>query len=245
MKVLKFLAVVSVLATSAFAQQDPGLFVTLGGGYAKLSVDDLSLQTNYGETLGTRDGDDTVGFLRAEIGYRFDSRWDLSLGYADYGQAELHMAFPKYPGIASILPLPEYSRNVMQYEVSRLTLIPSYTHSFGDKLSLRARVGITYDQTKSHFETTYYAYLSGPPSGTFSKTFPEVKKSTWSYLLSLGAEYAITAQLSVGVTIAYAPLDLKPASEEIFGVANGVARPDREKVDVSAVEGAVVFTWRQ
>ena len=245
MKVLKPLAVVSVLAASAFAQQDHGLFVNVGGGYAKLSVDDLSMQTGYGETLHTRDGDDTVGFLRGELGYRFNDRWDLALGYSDYGTGEVHVSFPKYPGIVSVLPLPDYSRNVMKYETTRIALIPSYTHALTEKLSLRARAGVTYDETKAHFETTYYAVFSGPPPGTFSKTFPEAKDSTWNYLLSIGAEYAITPRLSLGLTVTYAPFTMKVPGEEIFGVGNPAARPSSENVDVDSIEGAIVFTWRQ
>jgi Outer membrane protein beta-barrel domain len=245
MKALKPLAVVSVLSASAFAQQDNGLFVSAGGGYAKLSADDFVMVTGYGETLRTTDTGDTVGFLRGELGYRFNPTWDVALAYTDYGTGEVHMSFPKYPGIASILPFPDYSKNVMTYEATRIALIPSYTHALGEKLSLRARAGVTYDDTKAHFETTYYAVFSGRPSETFSESFPEAKDSRWSYLLSIGADYAITPRLSIGITVTYAPFTMKTANEQIFGVGNGTARPSDETLDVESVEGAIVFTWRQ
>jgi opacity protein-like surface antigen len=244
MKVLKPLAVVSVLATAAFAQQDHGLFVSAGGGYAKLSVDDFTQVTSYGETLRTTDGDDTVGFVRGELGYRFNPRWDLALGYTDYGTGEVQVSYPGYPNILSILPMPAYSKNVMKYDATRIALIPSYRHALGEKLSLRVRAGVTYDETNAHFETTYYQVFSGPPPGTFSKTFSEEKNESWNYLLSIGAEYAITRHLSIGVTATYAPFEMKVASEQIAGVGNGTTRPSPEIVDVNALEAAVVLTWR-
>src|SRR6185312_11500207 len=157
MKVLKPLAVVSVLAASAFAQQDTGLFVTAGGGYAKFSVESFSQTTSYGETLAATDRDDGVAFVQGELGYRFNANWDLSLGYTDYGTAEARVSFPTYPNIISILPMPAYSQNVMEYDATRISLIPSYRYTLSEKFSLRARGGVTYSSTKAHFETTYYA----------------------------------------------------------------------------------------
>jgi len=244
MKVLKHLAAVSVLVSTAFAQQDHGLFVSASGGYAKLSVDDFTQVTSYGETLRTTDGDDTVGFVRGELGYRLNPRWDLALGYTDYGTAEVQVSYPKYPGIFSILPLPDYSRNVMKYDATRIALIPSYRFELGDKISLRVRAGVTYDETKAHFETTYYQVFSGPPPGTFSKTFSETKNKSWNYLLSVGGEYAITPHLSIGITATYAPFKMKVASEQIAGIGAGTTRPSPEVVDVNALEGAFVLTWR-
>jgi hypothetical protein len=245
MKVLKLLAAVSVLAAPAFAQEDRGLFVNVGGGYAKLGADDFSMVTGYGETLRTTDTGDSVGFLRGELGYRFNPNWDLMLGYSDYGEAEVHVSFPRYPGIVSIIPLPDYSRNVIKYETSRIALIPSYHHALGEKLSLHARAGVTHDETRAHFETTYHAYFSGRPDGIFSETFPEAKKKSWSYLLTIGAEYVFTPRLSVGITATYAPFKMKVPVEEIFGLGNGSTRPSSETVDVDSIEGAIVLTWRQ
>jgi hypothetical protein len=37
---------------------------------------------------------------------------------------------------------------------------------------------------------------------------------------------------------------MKVANEQIAGVGNGATRPSPEAVDVNAVEGAIVLTWR-
>ena len=51
MKALRLLAVVSVLATSAFAQK-PGFFVSAGGGLAKMDVGEFVVYNPYTSTLG-------------------------------------------------------------------------------------------------------------------------------------------------------------------------------------------------
>lgn len=243
MKVLKPLAAVSVLATSAFAQTG-GLFFSAGGGYAKVQAESFNLTTHYGEVLHSTSEDDSVSFASLEAGWRFNEKWAVGLGYADYGTAEIQVSFPKYPGWASILPFPDYSRNVLIYDSQQFELVPAYSHALGERWTLHARAGVTYRETKAHFETTYRQLLSGPPSGTASETFPEEKTTSWSYLLSLGIEFAVTPRFSIGILGTYSPSTMKLPGEKIAGPGATWVTPSKSEIDVDYFQGAITFGWR-
>jgi len=244
MNSLKTLAVFSILASAALAQ-DPGFFVKTGGGIARMAVDSFTQTTSYGETLKTTDKNDVVGFVHFGFGYQIDEHWDVVLSAADYSTAEVKVGFPTYPGIVSILPMPSYSRNVLKYDTTRLALIPSYAYSLSEKLRLRGSAGVTCSRTNSHFETTYYAWFSGRPSGTFSDRLPKESKTAWSYLASLGAEYAFTDNLSLGLTGAYSPFKMKVTPTTVVGFGTGVTQPSKNEVNVDSFEANLSVTWRK
>jgi opacity protein-like surface antigen len=243
MKTLKRLAAVSVLVTSAFAQA-PGFYINAGGGYARVQADSFSVTTSYGEVLHSMGEDDSVTFASVEVGCRFNDNWAVGLGYSDYGTAEIQMSFPKYLGYASILPFPDYSRNILLYDSQQLELVPTYSHALGKRWILHARAGVTYRETKAHFETTYRTFLSGPPSGVVSETFPEEKTSTWSYLASVGVEFAVTPRFSIGVMGTYSPSKMKLPGEKIAGLGNGWVTPSTNEIDVDYFEAAITLGWR-
>ncbi|MGC4071781.1 MAG: TonB-dependent receptor [Nibricoccus sp.] len=243
MKTLKRLAAVSVLITSAFAQT-PGFFISAGGGYAKVQAESFSLTTSYGEVLHSTSGDDSVTFANIELGWRFNTNWALGLGYADYGTAELNVSFPKYSGFVSVLPFPDYSRNVLIYESHQFELVPAYSHPIGERWTLHARAGATYRETTAHFETTYYQSLSGPPSGNVSQTFPEEKTTTWSYLVSVGVEFEVTPRFSIGLMGTYSPSKMKLPGEKIAGIGNTWVTPSKSEIDVDYFEVAISIGWR-
>ena len=244
MKALKILAVVSVLSPSAFAQIS-GLFISSGGGVAKFDAGEFTQRTSYGEVLRTSDTSDAVGFVQIGLGYRFNESWDALLSYADYGSAEIGISFPTYPNIASILPLPDYSRNVLMYETTRLALAPVFTCELSGPLRLRASAGITWTKTDSRSETTYRAWFSGPPSGEFSTRTSTESKKSWGYLASLGLEYAFSKNLSVGLGASYSPFKIKVTPTRVAGVGSGVTQPSKESIDVDSIEALLSVTWRR
>ena len=237
---LKIATVFSLLALSTFAQT-PGAFVNVGGGLARFNAGSFTETTSFGEVLQTTDKRDAVGTAHIAFGYQFDENWDLAVRTTIYGTAELKMSFPQYPGIMSILPMPSYTRNVLKYDAVQFALIPSYTYAFTEKLRGRASAGLTCIESKSHFETTYYAWFSGRPNGTFSESYTKEKNTAWSYQVSLGAEYAVTHNLSIGITGGYAPFKIKTPPTNIF-VAT---RPSKSKVNVDAFEADLAINWRQ
>ena len=244
MKALKILAVVSVLSPSAFAQSS-GLFISGGGGMAAFEADEFTHRTSYGEVLRTTDTSDRVAFAQVGLGYRFNESWDALLSYADYGSAEIGMAFPKYPNIASILPLPDYSRNVLKYETTRLSLAPAFTCELSGPLRLRASAGVTWTKTDSRSETTYRAWFSGPPSGEFSDRTATQSKKSWGYLASLGLEYAFSKNLFVGLGASYSPFKITVTPTRIAGVGSGFTQPSKDSIDVDSIEALLSITWRR
>ena len=221
------------------------MYFDVGAGYAKVKTGKFSQTTSYGETLKTSDTSDGVAVVHFELGWVFDENWSLGLGYTDYSTAEVKMGFPVYPGIMSILPMPSYSRNVLRYDTTRFALIPSYTYALNERLRLRGSAGVTCNQTNSHFETTYYAWFSGRPNGTFSESLMKEKKTSWSYLVSLGAEYSLTKNLSLDLSGAYAPFKIKVTPTNVVGFGSGATQPSKNEVNVDSFEGTLSLVWRR
>ena len=249
MNALKTLAVFSVLATSAVAQNS-GLFVTAGGGLANVESGQYTQTTSYGEVLRTTDTSDRVGFAQVGLGYRFNEKWDALLSYTDYAEGEVALSFPVYPGIFTIqsIPgaLPRYSRNVLIYEATRFSFAPGYTVRLSESFTLRARAGVSWTKTDSHNETTYAAPLSGVPTSDRTAT---KSKDTWSYLASLGLEYALSKNWSIGVGATYSPFEIKVTPTRIEGVGSlapgGATQPSKNSIDADMIEAVLSVTWRR
>jgi opacity protein-like surface antigen len=244
MKIPQVVAVIFTLASGVYAQE-PGFFVNVGGGLARMEAGNFTQTTSYGEVLRTTKKGDAVGFVQIGFGYQIDENWDVVANFADYATAEVKVGFPSYPGVNSILPMPAYSRNVLRYDTIRFALIPSYTYALNDRLRLRGRAGVTCNQTDSHFETTYHAWFSGRPDGTFAESLMKERKRTWSYLVSLGAEYSLSQNLSLGLSGAYAPFKIKVTPTNVVGLGSGSTQPSKKEVNIDSFEGTLSLVWRR
>lgn len=242
MKALKRLAAVSVLTASAFAQENNGLFVTAGGGYAKIDTDDFSFTTPYGETVRTTDTSDATTPAQLQIGWQFSRQWAVALGYTDIGSSEVSLGFPKYTGLVSILPFPDYSQNVLKIDSRRLSIAPVFTHALTEKLHLSASIGATYTTAQAHFESTYRLYFSGPPSRVVSERSPTEKHSSWNYLASVGFEYLLTSNIGIGVSATYAPIEIKLPQYQVATFGGG--RFSSPEIEGRSLEAAVFLVWR-
>lgn len=221
-----------------------GLYLTVGGGYARMHAGSFSQTTIYNEVLKTRDTNDHVGFGRVELCYQFDENWDLAIGATWYGAAEVQLGFPKYPNVTSLLPLPEYYRHVMLYKTTRYSLMPTYSFEAGDKVRFRLGLGLTCNVTRSHTEATYYAWFSGVPSRLIVETYPEQSRTDWSGALSLGAEYELFKHASLNFSVAYAPFRIKVPTSP--GALNyGVMQPSKGTVRVDTLEAALSVNLRR
>lgn len=216
--------------------------VTAGIGYAALRTGDFTQTTAYGETLVPTDTQDAVGFVHIELCYTLDDAWDIELGSMYYDTAEVNLSFPKYPGLIFILPPPAYSRNVLAYDMYRFSLMPSYTFAYGDRIRVRAGLGLTYNRTNSQSETTYYATYSGRPSGTFSQTSPKISHDSWSGTLALRAEWELGKHTALGFSCAYSPFDIGVPPSPITGF--GTTQPSKSIVRVDTLETALTFIVR-
>jgi hypothetical protein len=270
-KGIKIVAVFTVLASSMLAQT-PGFFVSAGGGVARMNVSDFTVTnpayiTYYhyspprlqdSEALPAVDKTSTVGVVRLTIGYAFTEAWDLKLSYANYGSSEVRVKLPNFtylvnPNFTSLLPivapdLPVFSSNILKYQTSSFSLIPSYTHTLG-KLRIKAGAGVNLTETSSHFETT--AQMSHtvtianveklltllPANLTESYSSPKEKENALGYLVSLEADYLLTDQLSVGITGNYSTSKIKvPTSPWAAG--------SKSNVNVNSLGAEFTFGWR-
>jgi hypothetical protein len=243
MKTLNMLAICSAL-TLAMTCQAQELFVDVGGGLARLNASSFTQTTSYGETLKTTKRNSNVGFAHIGFGYRLDENWDVTISATKYATAKVDMSFPTYPGIFSILPMPAYSKNVLKYNTTRFALIPSYTLPLGDHFRLIGSAGVTASVTDSHFETTYYAWFSGRPNGTFSDNLPKEKYTSWNYAVSLAGEYAITKDLSIRLRGGYSPFKIQVTPTLIAGIGAGTTQPSTSKTNVECFETTLGISWR-
>jgi len=217
-----------------------GLYLTVGGGYARTRVSDFSLTNSHNEILKTTKTSDGVGFVRAELCYQFDENWDLAFGYTRYGKGEVQIAFPK----SYTFPLIEYYRHAMFYQTTRYSLMPTYSFEAGDKLRLRLGLGATCNQTQSHIDALYYATFSGVPSRLISESYPEQSRTDWSGSLSFGAEYEVFKHASLNLSLAYAPYRIKvPTSPGPLN--SGLSQPSKGTVRVDTLEAALAFNFRR
>lgn len=224
--------------------QSTGLYLTVGGGYARLSVGDFSQTTSYNEVLKTTDTTDGVGFGRMELGFQFDENWDLALGATWYGTAEAQIGFPKYPNIASLLPLPSYSQHTLCYKTTRFSLMPTYSMEMGDWMRLRVGLGLACNRTDSHIKATYQAWSVGMGSRVVSESYAGVSRTDWSGMLAVGTEFSLFKHASLNLGVAYAPYRIDVPDSR--GASNGgISRSSPGTVWVNALEGSFSFNFRR
>ena len=243
MNSLKLLIVFLALASSAFAQVE-GLSFSAGGGWARMTTSRFDQTTSYGETLTSTNTGHSVRFADLGVGYQLNDFLGLELSYTDFGTSEVQLSLPKYPNIASILPMPSYSRNVLKYDTTRFSLGPSFTATFSDKLRMSVKWVLTYNQTYSHFESTYTPTLSGPSSETVNISLPREKYTDWNQFFALGFDYALTQHLSIRVSGRYAKLRIKVPVAYVAGVGSGATRPSRDEAKVDSFESDFSLVWR-
>jgi outer membrane protein W len=252
MKALKILAMFAVLASSAFAQK-PGFFVTAGGGVVRMETGNFSVynpvasipDSPLGEQLQATNTRDKVSMVRLTTGYNFTENWALQASYADYGTAEVEVAFPQYPGMvwtAFVGGGPDiYTRHVLKYKPTALTLMPTYTKAIGDTSRFIFGAGLCSSTTTSHFETTVI------PGGVLSPTIQKTPVSTsyaeetdhhLGYIVQLGFDYVIIKNFSVQVSGNYSWLEASVPSSPWATRSKDVVR-----VDAYAAELALSWHW--
>jgi opacity protein-like surface antigen len=247
MKTLKLLAVLSIFASSAFAQ-NPGFFVGAGGGLARLDVGtftvynpraSISVQPE-GEHLDAIDRRSNVSVARLTVGYNFAENFALQLSYAAYGTGTVRVALPLYPGYewAVGAGAPTYQRNELKYKPSALTLTPSYTYAVSEKSRVIVGAGVNYGMTSSHFEDTFIPGATISPANLVpqSHSYAEEKDNSLGFILSLGVNRLITDNLSVELTGNYSTLKAKVPSSPWGSVS-------KSDVTINAFGAELALLW--
>ena len=160
MNTLKVLAVLSIVASSAFAAQESGFFVGAELGRARLKNDGFTVYNSIASTgpeaLPALDTTNNVSVGRLTMGYAFNKEWDLRLSYTRFGEAEIRVAGPVFPGIYFAVGPYYYPRNVVIYKTSMVTVLPVYSIALTERLRVSGGLGFNYATTDSHFEATRY-----------------------------------------------------------------------------------------
>jgi len=249
MNALKLLAVISILASSALAQE-PGFFVGAGGGLARLDVGRFTVYnpnaviTGHpeGEPLASIDGRSNVSVARLNVGYNFTEDFALQLSYVAYGTGEVKMPFPLYPGYVWGVGggAPTYQRHVLRYKPTSFTLMPSYTYAVGEKSRVIVGAGINYGMTSSHFEDTTIPGGTVAPGNLVpqSHSFAEETEHALGFILSLGINRLITEHFSVELTGNFSTFRTKiPTSPWAAGSKSSV------RTDAFGTDLALVWHW--
>lgn len=204
MNILKVLGVLSIATSTVFAAPGSGFFVGAEIGRARLKNDGFTvynpLASPSPEALPALDKTNNVSVARLTVGYSFTEEWGLRLSYTGFGEAEVRVAAPVYPGMVFVIPPDTYPRNVVRYKTSMFTLLPVYSIPLGDRLRLSGGIGLNYATTKSHFETTRVQYLIG----TRYDSFAEDTEHKLGLALQFGVDYFVIENLSLRVTANYA-----------------------------------------
>lgn len=221
MKILKVWAVLSIAASSAFAAPQSGFFVGAELGRARLKNDDFKVYNQVAspspETLPSLDTSNNVGVARLTVGYAFNKEWDLRLSYTRFGEAEIAVTAPRYPGIVFAIAPDSYPRNVVVYQTSMVTVLPVYTISATDRLRFNGGIGFNYATTNSHFETVRYQNLSG----TRADSFAEDSESDLGLVFQFGVEYFVIKNLSLQATANYSEATAKVPPSSMWGRGAG------------------------
>lgn len=248
MKALKFLAVILILVSSAFAQKQ-GVFVTAGGGFARMKASNFVVYnplagTSGGEPLATTDTTRMVNVARLTVGYNFTDEWALQVSYADYGTAEVKVASPQYPGVTFASYYDNYTRLALKYKPTVLTLMPSYTYAVGEKSRVIVGAGISSSKTSSHFETIVQptwpkdstATPTTPIPPTVSTSYAEETNQSYGYIVSLGLDHLLTENISVQIIGNYAAFK-----------ANVPASPwesrSKASISITALSAELALAW--
>ena len=184
------------------------------------------------ETLSSVKQKSTVNVARLTIGYVFNKTWDVRLSYSENGSTKVNLQLPSrlylsytplitlvatpYPAFAATVR--SYSRNILSYDSSAFTLLPSYIYSVG-KFRLRAGAGLCLSQTSTHFETTAATVtiqdfgdgkniFESPPTAPVSSRYAKKSGSNLGWIVSLGIDYKFTEKFSAGLNGNYTTFNL-------------------------------------
>ena len=138
--------------------------------------------------------------LAAFVGYQFNKSWGVELGYRQF---ELEDSLSTDTVVSATEYLEEeWEENV---QVKQLFLMPTYTYHLNDKWKLKSAVGVTYTQYEQ--STEYSTELENIYDNDLLEYETSVSQKSeqeqWGGIASVGVEYNIVSNLSIGASAKY------------------------------------------
>ncbi|MGD1463191.1 AcfA family outer membrane beta-barrel protein [Vibrio harveyi] len=142
------------------------------------------------------------GIFGGFIGYSINDSWAVELGYNQFDLDDSRSRFDSFDSSTGIKKEMEWDSSI---KAKQITLAPVFNYTLNQKWSAKMKAGLTYTQYKAHegkyleTENELTDHESSVAQG------PVIKHDTNEVgaILSIGAEYKIFPQLTIGANAKY------------------------------------------
>jgi len=138
--------------------------------------------------------------ISAFVGYQFNKQWALELGYRQF-ELEDSLSVDTYLS-DTVYSEEEWEASV---EAKQIFLMPIYSYHLNDQWTLKGGVGVTYTKYEQSTEYSYEeeTIYDEDVIGSETSQSERAKQQQWGGVASVGVEYNITSNLSVGTSAKY------------------------------------------
>lgn len=157
----------------------------------------------------TPDGStDTLGVF---IGYRFNDKFALEIGYSNYQVDQSRDKFNgivkhQFPGSVTPLDAVHETEWDAEMEANQWSIMPTYSHALNDKWEVIVGVGLTYSQYSfsGHSADEFEAVINDDIEQTVLRSVADnVNKSAVGGIGKIGVNYFILPPWQVGLSAQY------------------------------------------
>jgi len=186
-----------VLAGASFSAVSAP-YIGLEYGFGSTSHD---TQSNFTSSPVTLEPSNEDGILSGFVGYSLTPSWAIEFGYSQFELDDDRSLFVKYDPATYIKTEEEWNSKV---KAKKFTLAPVYTYTLSEKWQAKFKAGLTYTQygvSASHYlehENELTDVEAITPKSSYSNTSNEI-----GGLASVGTEYEVYSQLTVGANVKY------------------------------------------
>ena len=144
------------------------------------------------------------GILGGFVGYAFNDNWALELGYNQFELSDGHSSYLGQKNING-----QNYHHEMDWDASvdakQVTLAPVYTFAFNDQWRAKVKAGLTYTQYDANQSKTEEFELVTNDDIEMDNHLAHAAQSQNEIggMVSVGAEYAVLPQLTVGANVKY------------------------------------------
>jgi accessory colonization factor AcfA len=177
-------------------------YVGLEIGAPVLSGD---IETEYAGEQLKAEAKDAV--FSAFVGYQFNNAWGVELGYRQYEMED--SASKDTPEGSDWTKEEEWESNI---DAKQISLMPTYSYHINEDWKLKAGIGLTYTQYDQKLE--YSSELEHNTNDTekdYTSNSVSDDNNQWGGIASVGVEYNIYSNFTVGASAKYQADDYSDA----------------------------------